>query len=86
MWALTFSVLCGDDGGDPTPNPEVCFHFQMPWVQELDQLITNFVGDRFVKSTRVSEGPKVHFQAFQLHAKLIGGVTDLDGREVGLAC
>lgn len=56
-----------------------------PGFEGGDEVIRDPVADRFVKGSLVPVGPEIELEALQLHAELIGDVTDLDPGEIGLA-
>ena len=54
------------------------------WRNGRDDFVEHVIRDLLMKRADIAEAPHVHFQRFELNAKLIGDVLDGEVREVGL--
>src|SRR5690606_42045152 len=56
-----------------------------PYTTLFRSVVEDLVGHRLVESPFVAVAPEVELEALELHALLVGDVTDLDVREIRLA-
>src|SRR5690606_40421805 len=70
---------------DPASHEEIPHDFAEDGVHRRHQVVEDLVGHRLVESPFVAVAPEVELEALELHALLVGDVTDLDVREIRLA-
>jgi len=78
------AVFCHHIGKNAAADKELGGQAHEAWVGSSNQVIQNAIGDGFVKSAFITEGPDVKLEAFQLHAGLIRDVIQIKRGEIRL--
>lgn len=70
---------------DTPAHIEIRVDFHPPGLRGFDQVIQDLIRDLLMEGPFIAIAPKIEFQAFELHAELIGDVADPDLCEIRLA-
>lgn len=71
-----------DDGVNVAADGEVAGDRDFVWIQKVDQVLNDDVGDVFVKDLLIAEAIDVKLQRFEFNAVCVGNVLDANRGEV----
>ena len=83
--SLHAMVAVGVDG-EAAAGKEFAPDFDVPGMEEVDQVVHDDIYAVFMEVTVIAEAEKVELQGFTFYHEISGNVGDVDGGKIGLPC